>query len=669
MKTPDDTNYNIESDIQEKIDKTQEKTIEDLSNTELQNIPENQKEESDPTTQTNNETEQDIDMKDVEMETPEKNSDVEMESPKRNTNNTEAADVSNSDKSPSLDEAPSETDTSIVTIEDTNETPRKNPKLLKKEGNSSRKKDPEGRQKEKEERERKRVEEKEAREKMKREKLEQKIKERQEKEEQKKKEKQEKEDQKRKEREEKEAQRIKEKEEKEAMKLKEKEEKELQKIKEREEKEEQKRKEKEEKEEQKRKEKEEKELKDKKKMEKSSAAFVNFFVPRKSIGASEPKKTEEVKKFDYFMPFPVKADMRLAPTVRQTITSQQKENLVEHITSQTGESLYLSDIKTKKIGRTPKTWPVDDTNDVIIIDDTELGECVESETTKPVKMRAKFLQFHENRRPAYFGTWRKKSKSVKPRNPLGIDKNVFDYEVDSDDDWEEEEPGESLHGSDDEEKENDSDNYEIDNEFFVPHGYLSDEEAENEENMESTPETQKEKLKILQIEFEEEMKSKTERIKPRLIGCIWDSKLKPKIQDAISSFLEDRMMIITAPIIIKKRENNVKVTTPSRKQLTKELIPDFLRLIHGNTKNQTMLANEFITFLSNEHKNVRVSKSGLIAQLKEFAAWKKCPEEGIMFNKHCWYVNEDVRKQFELNLVLPQKMNPEESIVKKKLSL
>ena len=38
-----------------------------------------------------------------------------------------------------------------------------------------------------------------------------------------------------------------------------------------------------------------------------------------------------------------------------------------------------------------------------------------------------------------------------------------------------EEPGESLHGSDDE-KESDHE-YEVDNEVFVPHGYLSDEEA------------------------------------------------------------------------------------------------------------------------------------------------------------------------------------------------
>jgi hypothetical protein len=33
------------------------------------------------------------------------------------------------------------------------------------------------------------------------------------------------------------------------------------------------------------------------------------------------------------------------------------------------------------------------------------------------------------------------------------------------------------------------------------------------------------KLKLMELEFEEEMKQKTERLKPRLLGCIWiDSK-------------------------------------------------------------------------------------------------------------------------------------------------
>jgi hypothetical protein len=34
-------------------------------------------------------------------------------------------------------------------------------------------------------------------------------------------------------------------------------------------------------------------------------------------------------------------------------------------------------------------------------------------------MRPKLLKFHENRRPAYWGTWGKTSHSVGPRRPFG----------------------------------------------------------------------------------------------------------------------------------------------------------------------------------------------------------------------------------------------------------
>jgi len=67
-----------------------------------------------------------------------------------------------------------------------------------------------------------------------------------------------------------------------------------------------------------------------------------------------------------------------------------------------------------------------------------------SEQTAGCFMRAKLFQFHDNYRPAYYGTWRKRSRVIRPRNPLQLDKKLLDYEVDSDEEWEEEEPGESL---------------------------------------------------------------------------------------------------------------------------------------------------------------------------------------------------------------------------------
>ena len=54
------------------------------------------------------------------------------------------------------------------------------------------------------------------------------------------------------------------------------------------------------------------------------------------------------------------------------------------------------------------------------------------------------LQFYDNQRPPYFGTWTKTSDKVNARKPFAMDSEYFDYDYDSDDDWEEEEQGESL---------------------------------------------------------------------------------------------------------------------------------------------------------------------------------------------------------------------------------
>lgn len=60
----------------------------------------------------------------------------------------------------------------------------------------------------------------------------------------------------------------------------------------------------------------------------------------------------------------------------------------------------------------------------------------------------KLLQFHENHRPAYYGTFHKRSRVFRRgRRPFALHTR-FDYTVDSEEEWEEEEPGESLSGAD-----------------------------------------------------------------------------------------------------------------------------------------------------------------------------------------------------------------------------
>ncbi|KAI0689130.1 hypothetical protein BC835DRAFT_1549407 [Cytidiella melzeri] len=63
---------------------------------------------------------------------------------------------------------------------------------------------------------------------------------------------------------------------------------------------------------------------------------------------------------------------------------------------------------------------------------------------------AKVLIFHEDARPGYFGTWTRNSRDVGPRTPFSRDVVSLDYDVDSGEEWEEEEEGDVLDNEDEE---------------------------------------------------------------------------------------------------------------------------------------------------------------------------------------------------------------------------
>lgn len=122
------------------------------------------------------------------------------------------------------------------------------------------------------------------------------------------------------------------------------------------------------------------------------------------------------------------------------------------------------------------------------------------------------LQFDKSHRPAFYGHWPKKSEVVRARCPLVKDPDL-DYEIDSDEEWEEEEPGESLSDCD---KEDDDETMEenlskVDDEdesedgFFVPDGYLSENEGVEVERMDHSNlvEDVKSSPNCVQLETEE----------------------------------------------------------------------------------------------------------------------------------------------------------------------
>ncbi|XP_027353109.1 chromatin assembly factor 1 subunit FAS1 isoform X2 [Abrus precatorius] len=97
------------------------------------------------------------------------------------------------------------------------------------------------------------------------------------------------------------------------------------------------------------------------------------------------------------------------------------------------------------------------------------------------------LQFDNAHRPAFYGVWPTKSHIVGPRHPLRKDPSL-DYDVSSDEEWEEEDPGESLSDCDKDEEECQEEGSKSDGEsedgFFVPDGYLSEDEGAQVDRME-----------------------------------------------------------------------------------------------------------------------------------------------------------------------------------------
>ena len=211
----------------------------------------------------------------------------------------------------------------------------------------------------------------------------------------------------------------------------------------------------------------------KRKEEMAAKKFSSFFQKQTPSTPTTPTaKVESTEDKPLFLPFQLKPNQTLTPIVQAFVRERFLTPCFDSdIISQNEpvNNLYLAHLKSGQIvphktGRRIRTSQDPD------LDIVENGK---------KRYIGKLLQFHDNVRPAWFGTWSKKSKAISGRRPLAQDADYLNYEVDSDEEWDEGGPGESLDGSD-AEPEDPEDDYEIDNEFMVPHGYLSGSEEEGD---------------------------------------------------------------------------------------------------------------------------------------------------------------------------------------------
>ncbi|KAI6171047.1 hypothetical protein M3Y97_01081700 [Aphelenchoides bicaudatus] len=223
-----------------------------------------------------------------------------------------------------------------------------------------------------------------------------------------------------------------------------------------------------------------------------SALFINYFVK------AEVEKPKFVGWSNaLFMPFQVKQYMEVAPLLHGTPLSKDAYDNV--LSTQLEKSDYLSSIH----GNGPKRIDKD-------------------------PLRAKYFHFHDNFRPPYYGTWRKRSKLINGRRPWALSHKDLNYEIDSDAEWEEERAEEAdecvsepdIEGNDEEDS--------ADAEFYVDHGYLSENEGSEDSNAdeEENSDERKRRLDHRAHEFKNQRNNKSRRMKKQLAvqtyGLSWD---------------------------------------------------------------------------------------------------------------------------------------------------
>ncbi|NWX56235.1 CAF1A factor, partial [Promerops cafer] len=402
--------------------------------------------------------------------------------------------------------------------------------------------------------------------------------------------------------------------------------------------------------EEKRKKEEEKRLKEEeKRINAQKAEITRFFQKPKTPQAPKTLAGSCGK----FAPFEIKENMVLAPLSRVALDPDYLEQLDKLLHAQNGEVSFLRDLKCRKPRKTGPTLVSDSSDsvnsDVVVVDNCQADTVPEREKFG----RMKLLQFSENHRPAYWGTWNKRTSLIRARNPWSKDTKLLDYEVDSDEEWEEEEPGESLSHSEEDDEEEGEDEDEDDG-FFVPHGYLSEDEGVTEE---CDPENQKVRQKLKAKEWDE-LIAKGKRfhvLQPVKIGCVWERAAKDNSTNPDLKVLQQFTACVLDPPVPEEEQQTQKCSKKRAKD--QQILGHLLPLLHGNVHGSRVIIQEFQECCrqgrfsgvaegsdgsppGGEDSGVP-SKARLKRIISESSVYEKRPEF-----KMCWYVHAEVLRSF-----------------------
>jgi hypothetical protein len=278
-----------------------------------------------------------------------------------------------------------------------------------------------------------------------------------------------------------------------------------------------------------------------------------------------------------------------------------------------------------------------------------------------VRNKYKFLSFHEDIRPAYYGTWSKTSRVITGRNPFAKDTAFLDYDVDSEAEWEEgddDEMGEEL--GDDKADENEDKEME-DADGDDADGWLApDDEVEEELDEEA-----KQLLRKKKIENEEIVKRALTvcYIAPLDSGRPWNvvsPETVPKgkvegfdsVDDALALMKRLTAMEVTNLDVCldafppsedfdanQDAAQNPQTNTNGQ-GLTEEQMKVFVQFVHNNTLGSK---DKLIEELLKSQKSATNSRAQAFRVLDSVAEKKTDPLRGIF-----WEVKRDVLENLGL---------------------
>ncbi|RXN20585.1 chromatin assembly factor 1 subunit A-like protein [Labeo rohita] len=356
--------------------------------------------------------------------------------------------------------------------------------------------------------------------------------------------------------------------------------------------------------EEKRKKEEEKRLKEQKERIKAEKAEITRFLQKPKTQLAPKTLAAACGKF---APFEIKANMSLAPLTRVQCEDAVLEELDRYLAQPDSTLNGLKDWTGHKPRSSGPTRPSRTAvSDCVVITDSQKADGVPDRHRYG---RMKLLQFHDNYRPAYWGTWCKKSTHISPRCPLRLDKELLDYEVDSDEEWEEEEPGESLSHS----------------------------EGEG-----GDPEKQKVRQRIKAREWETELmsKGKVKVLEAVVRGCLWEGD-EPALE-----LLQQYAICMLEPL--PKDDPCTPEQDLSRQQRNEKLLSQLLPLLHGNVNSSKIIINEFLEFCRQQassptqgplnFNNSVPPRIHIRRIIKEHAVYEK----RSAYRRSCWYVHPEV---------------------------